>query len=444
MCGGLHVGSVCDCDDMFQNDGVATSDDSELNGDLVTDNITHGTETDDMMHGTVALTSPADVDNESQTTVHRPHSQSSVPSPDDITLSSTETTPTTNDIPTPSPSHVLPSHLPSNSRHDNDGKHESRSNTAESLIHDDSMAVTVGDDITVADASGSMVDIGHSVIHDGHSVVHDGHSVVAGGSSSSVVNNGHSVVDIDGLVASSGHSVVDAGHSVVTSSHSAVDIGPSVVVSGHSVVGNGAVNAGGTVVDDPELDEEDSSERSVKHSERTVVEASVTDDEVVSDKGDIDSHISDLVVEAVVESGTAGGVVERPLDNQGGPEETKNGHGDSEISSETELDQVNDQKDDDVGDEEAGEGVGVEEGGRNEEEQDGDKISGEGDEVPDDHETGGSHDSLNEGLTNGNGAGMLSGQQKEKSVFLRLSNRIRDLEDNMSLFSSYLDQISTG
>ena len=48
-----------------------------------------------------------------------------------------------------------------------------------------------------------------------------------------------------------------------------------------------------------------------------------------------------------------------------------------------------------------------------------------------------------ESLTNGNGAGVLSGQQKEKSVFLRLSNRIRDLEENMSLFSSYLDQIST-
>lgn len=32
---------------------------------------------------------------------------------------------------------------------------------------------------------------------------------------------------------------------------------------------------------------------------------------------------------------------------------------------------------------------------------------------------------------------------REKSVFLRLSNRIRDVEENMSLFSSYLDQIST-
>ena len=49
-----------------------------------------------------------------------------------------------------------------------------------------------------------------------------------------------------------------------------------------------------------------------------------------------------------------------------------------------------------------------------------------------------------ETLTNGNGAVGLPGQPKEKSVFLRLSNRIRDLEENMSLFSSYLDQISTG
>lgn len=36
-----------------------------------------------------------------------------------------------------------------------------------------------------------------------------------------------------------------------------------------------------------------------------------------------------------------------------------------------------------------------------------------------------------------------AGQPKEKSVFVRLSNRIRDLEVNMSLFSSYLDQLSS-
>ncbi len=35
-------------------------------------------------------------------------------------------------------------------------------------------------------------------------------------------------------------------------------------------------------------------------------------------------------------------------------------------------------------------------------------------------------------------------RDKEKSVFLRLTNQIRELELNMSLFSSYLDQISTG
>ena len=77
--------------------------------------------------------------------------------------------------------------------------------------------------------------------------------------------------------------------------------------------------------------------------------------------------------------------------------------------------------------------------------------SGGGSHDPD----GGSHDPHSEdsenmtsltsdGMTNGSGAGMLTGQQKEKSVFLRLSNRIRDLEENMSLFSSYLDEISTG
>ena len=36
-----------------------------------------------------------------------------------------------------------------------------------------------------------------------------------------------------------------------------------------------------------------------------------------------------------------------------------------------------------------------------------------------------------------------SGRDREKSVFLRLSNQIQELEMNMSLFSSYLDQIST-
>ena len=33
--------------------------------------------------------------------------------------------------------------------------------------------------------------------------------------------------------------------------------------------------------------------------------------------------------------------------------------------------------------------------------------------------------------------------QQEKSVLIRLSNRVRDLEENMSLFTSYLDQLST-
>ncbi len=35
-------------------------------------------------------------------------------------------------------------------------------------------------------------------------------------------------------------------------------------------------------------------------------------------------------------------------------------------------------------------------------------------------------------------------RDKEKSVFLRLTNQIRELELNMTIFSSYLDQISTG
>ena len=55
---------------------------------------------------------------------------------------------------------------------------------------------------------------------------------------------------------------------------------------------------------------------------------------------------------------------------------------------------------------------------------------------------------------NGNGGGgggghgglggqVSAGRDREKSVFLRLSNQIQELETNMSLFSSYLDQIST-
>ena len=44
------------------------------------------------------------------------------------------------------------------------------------------------------------------------------------------------------------------------------------------------------------------------------------------------------------------------------------------------------------------------------------------------------------GGVNGGGGG---GQAREKSVFVRLSNRINFLEGNISLFTSYLDQIST-
>ena len=43
----------------------------------------------------------------------------------------------------------------------------------------------------------------------------------------------------------------------------------------------------------------------------------------------------------------------------------------------------------------------------------------------------------------GNNVNFSSGSHREKSVFLRLSNRINNLEMNMSLFGSYLDQISS-
>lgn len=54
--------------------------------------------------------------------------------------------------------------------------------------------------------------------------------------------------------------------------------------------------------------------------------------------------------------------------------------------------------------------------------------------------------SRNGNQTGNGGSGLGNGlpaQQKEKSVFLRLSNHINDLEANMTLFSIFLDQIST-
>ena len=40
-------------------------------------------------------------------------------------------------------------------------------------------------------------------------------------------------------------------------------------------------------------------------------------------------------------------------------------------------------------------------------------------------------------------SGGVGKSQQEKSVLIRLSNRVRDLEENMTLFTSYLDQLST-
>ena len=50
----------------------------------------------------------------------------------------------------------------------------------------------------------------------------------------------------------------------------------------------------------------------------------------------------------------------------------------------------------------------------------------------------------NGSISNGTGNGVPGGYSstREKSVFIRLSNRINNLETNMSLFSSYLEQIS--
>lgn len=51
--------------------------------------------------------------------------------------------------------------------------------------------------------------------------------------------------------------------------------------------------------------------------------------------------------------------------------------------------------------------------------------------------------STNSNSTVGDESGTNNGSPREKSVFVRLSNRINNLELNMSLFGSYLEQIST-
>ena len=70
------------------------------------------------------------------------------------------------------------------------------------------------------------------------------------------------------------------------------------------------------------------------------------------------------------------------------------------------------------------------------------------------NQTGNQTEPLSPGGRNGNGGGVhpspnliglpaLPTQQREKSVFLRLSNHIDDLQTNMTLFSIFLDQISS-
>ena len=89
-------------------------------------------------------------------------------------------------------------------------------------------------------------------------------------------------------------------------------------------------------------------------------------------------------------------------------------------------------------------------------------AKGLGDDKPDyngnSNGDGSHHSSSSTTGTDGNGIGNHSGnlsdsngflttgggaKNQEKSVLIRLSNRVRDLEDNISLFSSYLDQLST-
>ena len=195
--------------------------------------------------------------------------------------------------------------------------------------------------------------------------------------------------------------VVDSGAS---EEPNVVDDGQELTVSGTSVAESTASEeGGGTMVDDPQL-EEDEGEREGEGGSEIATEEAVVERE----------HERTSSTDTVTEDDD--GEENERNEGEEGDEGDKNDHqtevrAEEDRSVETSLEPVSSG---DSGGEESGEGV------RREEEH------------------------LGESLTNGNGVAGLSGQQKEKSVFLRLSNRIRDLEENMSLFSSYLDQISTG
>ena len=213
----------------------------------------------------------------------------------------------------------------------------------------------------------------------------------------SVVASGTPMADNGGTL------VHDGGDKMVQDPDNSGQEWPDSVADNGTMVGNNGsvVTETGTVVDDPE-----------EHDQESVNQTST--------EGERQYHNSTLV------SGE---------ENEGEEEEKESDGINDETEVVADMDDVDATSKPVVGGR-LENGASGEEGGEVGEGVMGEK-SAEGGELSD-------RETLQETLTNGNGAGGLSGQPKEKSVFLRLSNRIRDLEENMSLFSSYLDEISTG
>ena len=233
--------------------------------------------------------------------------------------------------------------------------------------------------------------------------------------SGSVAENGTTVEDNSTAAVSSGGTVAPHSDDVDQElADSAVESGVGVDAEMERETESEGEQVGGTVVDDPKLEED----------------------------GERDQETSGSTVEGDGDEEKDGGNGFEPTATVGDGDERIEGEGEREgegkdvnqtvsraevVTTEESLREADGE----------GEGDGVSEADG---EGEGDGVSGGGGEGGDLAEREGAHETL----TNGNGAGGLSGQPKEKSVFLRLSNRIRDLEENMSLFSSYLDQISTG
>ena len=321
---------------------------------------------------------------------------------------------------------------------------------------DDGGIVLVDVDSIVSSISSTVVSVGTTVVNAGAKVV---------SSATTVVSVGTTVVDDPEIEDDTAHEEFDEnsaeeGELVETmDSSDGTDGGSGEEESGDDGEGessDGESNDGG----ERESSDDDEGERG-KDGEESLDDglpvAHTTNS--ATESGELERAAATEVVD---EEGGGVGDHNTPHNDHSGPESTKDDqtHDKVEIQVQQDLVIPPPPDDDDDGDSsevgvsgrgekggngDVSEGVGSESG----EEVTMEGNSGEGNtviggEATNTSEGERSHDTLNEGLTNGNGAGMLSGQQKEKSVFLRLSNRIRDLEVNMSLFSSYLDQVSSG